>query len=158
MRRDILRETICVPSGKTGACAHATLVYNRKFLPLESAYPEHIIQRRAAGKHVGQIMLLSNSDCCPIAMFNIVRETWKRIKELQLDEVYIAIDPDDAARFKRLMFQDTNWGERLWDFADYSPVIVMVLVISYVDDKANRTIRKHFMKAIDDLGSEAFRS
>jgi len=142
MRRKVLRETVCVVDPKRGPIAHAVLVYNEHYLPLESMYCLDIELRRRRGVKMGQVMLLDAEGTK--AMFEIIKKLWKRIQELGLQEVFIAIDPDDVPKYERLKFEKIDWPMRYWDFADYAPVAVMVLNVENGKRDADNRLLEHF--------------
>lgn len=106
-RARVLRETVCVKHGD--ASAHATLVYNEKFLPLESAYRDEIQERRGQGKKLGQVILLQSNEKGTFVIVKLIRALWRRIRDLSLDEVYIAIDPSEKEKYERMMFRPVGW-------------------------------------------------
>lgn len=142
MRHKVLRETLCVHNSKQDAIAYATLIYNEHYLPLESSYPLDIEKKRREGIRMGQVILLRSKGVGGI--FKIVKELWKRIRELGLQEVFIAIDPEDIPKYKQLNFVEVGYPIRYWDFADFAPVAIMVLDVEKSKGVSDERLLEHF--------------
>jgi hypothetical protein len=140
-RAVVLRETLCHHVGEKKI--YATLVWNRWYLPLESAYGKEIRRYRREKIPIGQVMLLQ-SDGDAILMMRMISKLWKRIRELKLKHVFIAIDPSDVPRFEVIKFRKMPWSMRQWDLADYANVVVMVLDVERAKRLKRKSLRKHF--------------
>jgi len=144
MRAEVLREIVCT-EGSQGRRAHLVLFANRRWLPLETAYPLQIREERDRGIRQGQVAMLE-SNGGPGTILRLFHAAWERFQDLKLDAVYVAVDPDDAAFYERFLFEGTGWGPAAWDFADYATVEVLRLDVLSVVSRARGTVRRRFIE------------
>lgn len=143
-RAEVLRETICV-RGRDGAAAHLVLFANRRWLPLETAYPQEVAAERRRGLRLGQVCMLE-CDGGPGAVLRLFRKAWRRIQGHRLDIVYVAVDPGDADFYRRILFEPAGWDHRAWDFADYALVEVLRLDVRKAYVRAAGALRRRFFE------------
>lgn len=144
MRAEVLRKTLCV-GGPNGKRAHLTIFFNRRWLPLETAYPQEIALERDRGLRLGQVALLESDGCGPAIILRLFQQAWQRIRALGLEVVYVAVAPGDAAFYRRFLFELAGWDRRPWGFADYACVEVMRLDVRTAYLRAGKRVRRRFV-------------
>ena len=146
-RAEALREVICV-HGRGSAAAHLVLFANRRWLPLESAYPQEVAAERDRGLRLGQVGLLDSNAAGPALILRLFVKAWRRFQAFDLDIVYAAVAPDDVSFYLRILFEGAGWGRRPWDFADYAPVEVVRLDVEKAYLRAGGALRRRFIEGV----------
>jgi len=124
MTREKFNREVIFSSIEPTSCI--TLIYNDSYLPIEAIYPKEIFIERSKGK-IAQLMLFQGSKSIK-DMIILIKKIHNRVIELNIDKVFIAIDPEEQKRYTPFNFKNTNWTIKKWPFADYAEVCVM-----YVD-------------------------
>ena len=146
-RAEVLREVICV-HGCEGAAAHLALFANRRWLPIETAYPLEVAAERGRGLRLGQVGMLDSNGANPALILRLFVKAWRRFQALDLDIVYAAVAPDDVSFYLRILFELAGWDRRPWDFADYAPVEVVRLDVQKAYLHAGGTLRRRFIEGV----------
>ena len=120
---DVKRRILCVNG------AHLLLVWNDRWLPLETAYPRVLDDLRARGVVCAQVMMLQGGPGGE-NLRRLMRTTADFAAELHVETLFLLVNPERIKLWMALRFKSTGWGVREWDFANYAPVAPLEFDIS----------------------------
>ena len=119
----VKRKILCVNG------AHLVLVWNERWLPLETAYPRVLDDLRQRGVKTAQVMMLQGG-AGGGNLRRLMRTTAGTAAEEHVDTLFLLVNPERIKLWMALGFKNTGWGVREWDFADYAPVAPLEFDVS----------------------------
>ena len=144
-RAKVQREILCV-AGPNGTRAHALLIANERWLPIETIpyFHYYIEWMRHAELRVGMVCMLE-SNAGPGPLLRLFRKAWDRFEFYGLDYVFAALDPGNAHLYQRMQFEQVGRIQQ-WPWADSAEVRVLRLNVAEARATATGALRRRFLE------------
>lgn len=119
-------------------------------VPLESVYPAHLESLRRAGRRFAEVGMLADRWRCLTRGVDVLLRMMKRVlyvaRELQLDDLVIAINPRHAKFYTRLLCFERFGPERSYEAVAGAPAVLLRLNVAELrpEDPEKAYIRELF--------------